>query len=235
MMKTTPRRAALAAATWLLPAGVLLAAALPAAAQSYAYGVTVYSGQRLTGVSETFSRDVETLRETRFGTNRVVSVRVSPGCKAILYEKSGFRGQSVELRDNDNDLGNTPLGRNQASSLRVWCRGNGPSYHQDWDGEQPRGYTYVPHDAGRGVTLYRDRNAQGPSQTFDRDVSDLSYTRFGDDKVSSLDVSPGCEATLFSERNFRGRSTTFRERDNNLSNTPVGEDTTSSLRIRCNR
>ena len=83
------------------------------------------------------------------------------------------------------------------------------------------------------MTLFRDRDRRGPSQTFDRDVPDLSGTSIGARTASSVAVPRGCTAILFEGPGYRGRSTTFRDDDNNLSNTPVGEDTASSLRVSC--
>ena len=85
----------------------------------------------------------------------------------------------------------------------------------------------------QGVTLYRDRDLRGPSQTFYDDVPDLKYTQFGSRRASSIAVSPGCDAVLYEHPYYRGRSTTFRDDDNNLKNTDVGEDTVSSMRVNC--
>ena len=85
----------------------------------------------------------------------------------------------------------------------------------------------------QGVTLYRDRDLRGPSQTFYDDVPDLKYTQFGSRRASSVAVSPGCYAVLYEHPHYRGRSTTFRDDDNNLRNTDVGEDTVSSMRVNC--
>ena len=85
----------------------------------------------------------------------------------------------------------------------------------------------------QGVTLYRDRHLQGPSQTFYDDVPDLKYTHLGSRRASSIAVPPGCTAVLYELPYYRGRSTTFHDTDNDLSNTTVGEDTASSLRVNC--
>lgn len=198
----------------------LLAAALFAAAPAPADppGVTLYEGVWLSGERATFDRDVFDLNDTRFGARRTSSVGVARGCRVTLYELSGYRGRSVELTERDNDLGNTRLGRDSVSSLRVDCRGGG-----GWDSG----------DRDRGVTLYVDADLEGFSMTFREDVPDLERTRFGARRASSIAVPPGCVATLFTEPYYRGRSTTFRESDNRLKNTAVGNDTASSMRVDC--
>ncbi len=199
----------------LAPLALVLLGALPATAQPR--GVTLYSGTSQIGRNQTFTRDEPDLDDTRFGVGRTSSVSVAAGCLAVLYEQPGYRGRRVTVREPDNDLGNTPLGRNSVGSIKVRC-----------DDDRP----FDPPPS-RGVTLYRDRDREGPSETFDRDVPDLRYSIVGARRASSIDVTPGCVGVLFERPYYEGRSTQFREADNNLGNTQVGEDTASSLRVRC--
>jgi hypothetical protein len=85
----------------------------------------------------------------------------------------------------------------------------------------------------QGVTVFRDRYLNGPSQTFWDDVPDLRYSQIGARRASSIAVPPGCTAVLYDRPYFQGRSTVFRDNDNDLSNTPVGEDSAQSLRVNC--
>jgi hypothetical protein len=211
---------------------LLVLAAFAGAGQAPAQGVTLFRDRYLQGPSQTFHDDVPDLRYTQLGSRRASSIQVPPGCVAVLYERPGFRGRSTTFRDSDNDLSNTAVGEDTASSLRVNCRRSGPEghYRPDWRVDHAGPLEPAPP---RGVVLYRDREARGPSQFFDRDVPDLDRTRFGSRMASSVDVSPGCIAILYEFPGFRGRRTEFHERDNNLRNTAVGEDTVSSLQIRC--
>jgi hypothetical protein len=193
----------------------------------------LYRERNLRGPSQTFHDDVPDLRYTQLGSRRASSIFVPPGCVAILFERPGYRGRRAEFREPDNDLSNTAVGEDSASSMRVNCRHERREepenhYHPDWHADRPE-----PSSRARGVVLYRDREASGPSQFFDKDVPDLERTRFGSRMASSIDVSPGCIAILYEQPGFRGRRTEFKERDNNLKNTAVGEDTASSLQVRC--
>ncbi len=212
-----------------LPAVLVLAAAA-AARPATAQGVTLFRDRDQRGPSQTFHDDVPDLRYTQFGSRRASSVNVPAGCVAILFARPGFRGRRAEFRESDNNLSNTTVGEDSASSLRVNCRHEGPDTHfyPDWQADRPE-----PSSGARGVVLYRDREARGPSQFFDRDVPDLDRTQFGSRMASSIDVSQGCVAILWELPGFRGRRAEFRERDNNLRNTSVGEDTASSLQVRC--
>lgn len=208
-----------------MPRTLLLAVAVLAAAPAAAQ-VTLYSGTYLQGERQTFRGDIGDLDDTPFGANHASSVDVAPGCVVTLFERRQFRGRSVEIRDRDNNLGNTPVGRNAVSSFQIRC-----SRENDGGGfvpSRPR-----PERPRRGAVLYRDRDLDGPSELFERDARDLSRSSIGPRRASSVDVAPGCLATLYSEPDYRGRETTFREADNNLGNTPVGEDAAMSIRIRC--
>ena len=149
------------------------------------------------------------------------------------------------MQEDDNDLRNAAL--RTVGSVRVRCgRDEGwgevctrPGTRWNWsDGESPTRDAYDLRDEDRrrpgfGVTLYRDRNMNGPSESFTGDVGDLRSSRVGARKASSIRVPRGCVATLYAQPGFRGRSTEFREDDNNLRNTDVGEDTASSIRVDC--
>ncbi|HEY3349866.1 MAG TPA: beta/gamma crystallin-related protein [Thermoanaerobaculia bacterium] len=233
----TPRRP-------ILGSVLVLWAALGFTFNARAQGVTLFQNHHLAGPNQTFHDDVPDLMYTQFGSRRAASIAVPPGCMAVLYQYPYYRGRSTVFRDDDNNLGNTPVGEYSASSLRVNCRHDGPEthYHPDWhvDHPPPQRWDRDADDwrppwpeGGRGAILYRDREGRGPSQFFNRDVPDLDRTRLGSRTASSVDVSPGCILTLYEFPGYRGRQTDFRERDNNLRNTGVGEDTASSLRIRC--
>lgn len=182
-------------------------------------GMTLYSGTRKTGDSQAFYEDVPDLRDTRFGAGRARSLTIARGCVARLYSLPGYRGIYIESPGDDNDLGNTRLGRDAAASLQLRCGGR-----RAWDGGGGERL---------GVTLFSGRHREGDSETFDRDVRDLARTRFGAGRARSLDVSPGCVARVFQLPGFRGRYQDFRAVDNNLGNTAVGENAASSLRVRC--
>ncbi len=191
---------------------------------SYGPGVTLFRDRNLSGPSETFDRDVRDLSRTRIGARTASSIAVPRGCVATLYELPNFRGRKTDFRDDDNNLRNTAVGEDEASSLRVTCGDDRDDDRYDDRYRRP---------AGPGVTLYRDINLEGPSETFTRDERDLSKTSIGARTVSSLTVPRGCVATLYELPFFRGRSTEFRDTDNNLKNTTLGNDVASSLRIRC--
>lgn len=215
-------------------------------------GVTLFTDTQLEGRSESFGDDEPDVARTRLGNRRVRSVRVAEGCRVLLFEGRGFRGRTAEILEDDNDLGNA--GFSTIGSLRVRCDGSGGSYggsgsNGEWgelrgrgkgwnwnEGDLPSRDPYDPRASeseGYGVTLFRDRDLRGPSQTFNGNVPDLRNSQIGARRASSIRVPRGCTATLYRQPGFRGRSTEFRDDDRNLGNTSVGEDTASSLRVDC--
>lgn len=214
-------------------------------AGAQAPGVTLFSDIDRDGRSERITYDEPDVRRTSLGNRPVRSVEVSEGCRVLLFEGRSFRGRVVEVREDDNDLRNADL--QTVGSVRVRCgRDEGwgevrprPGTSWSWtDGDDRRdrdGYDRRDRDRREtfGVTLFRDRNLNGPSETFTGDVADLRSSRIGSRKASSIRVPRGCTAILYAQPGFRGRSAEFREDDNNLKNTQVGEDTTSSIRVDC--
>ena len=68
------------------------------------------------------------------------------------------------------------------------CRSGGQG-GDDWGGSG----TSRPY----GVTLHRDPQFRGSSETFTRDVPDMRRTQGGDDAVTSVSISRGCRARLY--------------------------------------
>lgn len=188
-------------------------------------GVTLYSDVDLEGPSQVFATDVPDLERTRLGARRASSIDVPKGCAATLYSEPGYRGRSTTFRGPNTDLRNTPVGNDTASSLRVDCGGNP---HVPGGSRPP-----VPAPGGDGVTLFRDKDLRGSSETFRSDVPDLDGTRVGARSASSIEVPPGCRAILFSEPGYRGQSTTFDGPNRDLRNTGVGNDRAQSIRVTC--
>jgi hypothetical protein len=93
--------------------------------------------------------------------------------------------------------------------------------------------TAFAQPGGGGVTLYEHENFRGRSQTFYHDVPSLEGTSFGNDRASSVRVSPGCTVVLYRDTNYRGNPSTLRQDVTSLQGSIVGNDAVSSLRIDC--
>lgn len=84
-------------------------------------GVTLFNDADFRGREETFYDDVHDLGGTRIGSDAAGSVRVAPGCRAILYRDRGFRGQSAVVTGDVSSLKFTPVGTDSVSSIEVDC------------------------------------------------------------------------------------------------------------------
>ncbi len=183
---------------------------------------TLYAGGNFSGRSETFYGDVERLAETSVGNDTVSSVQVERGCRLELFEHPGYGGNSAVLTGDVPDMRRTILGNDRASSMRLDCdRG---------------GYGGGYGDYGRGgVTLYAGGDYSGRSETFYGDVDRLAETSVGNDTVSSVRISPGCEVELFEHPGYGGHATVLSDDVPDMRRTSLGNDRASSLRLYCRR
>ncbi len=102
------------------------------------------------------------------------------------------------------------------------------------DGQSSGGGWGSSSQAGdRGVTLYRDINFSGVSETFTHDVPDMRSTRIGNDQATSLRVGGDCRARLFQDINYRGAYAEVTSDDRDLRGSAVGNDSVTSVRVRC--
>lgn len=141
-------------------------ALVPSAGARSRPGVTVFVHSEYRGPSQTFTSDVPTLRRTSVGDDQASSLRVEPGCRAILYGNSDYRGSRVVVEEDVPDLSWTPIGNDRLSSIEVDCSPR-------WDDER------------RGVVLYAGGDFRGTSQWFDHDDPDLRDDPIGNDHASS--------------------------------------------------
>ncbi len=191
-------------------------------------GIILYEQRGYRGRSAQFTTgQVRDLRNSAIGNATARSVRIEPGCQAVLYQRPDFEGRSTTITKDVFDLGQTSVGNDSVTSLTMDCRARDRSREmQRYGGRiEPRG--------SLGVTLFEHAGFAGVSETFDRDVEDLTNTRIGRDRASSVRVSPGCVAILFEDSDFRGRSIEVRTEISNLRNTALGDNEVSSLKLEC--
>ncbi len=189
-------------------------AALESQPMPQAGGVTLYEQPGFGGHSETFTHSDPRLADNSIRDNAASSVRVAPGCEAILFEGADYQGRRTWATQDVADLGATDLGSRAASSIQIQCR--------------------AATIERRGVSLFTDDSFRGREEKyFDHDAS-LEDNLVRNDSVSSVKVDQGCRATLYEHTNFQGRSFVATGDVRSLRNTPVGNDSVSSLRVECN-
>lgn len=198
-----------------------------AGASSDSGGVTLHRDLKFTGVSEAFTSDVPDLRGSRIGDDEATSVSISQGCRARLYQHLNYEGAYTEVSSSMTDLRGSKVGDDSATSLQVRCDGWG--WNDDRDDERGISASSV----SRGVTLHRDLNFTGVSETFTSDVPDLRNSRIGDDQATSVSVSRGCQARLYQHLNYEGAYTEVNSSMDALRGSKVGDDSVTSIKVRC--
>jgi hypothetical protein len=197
------------------------------------HGVTLHRDLNFTGVSETYAKDVPDMRTTRFGDDHATSVSISRGCTARLYRDLNFQGAYTEVTNDIGDLRGSRVGDDQVTSLQVRCGGGGWGGGDSWGGGDEWG------DSGSsrpyGVTLHRDLDYTGTSETFTHDVPDLRGSRVGNDEATSVSISRECQARLYQHPDYEGDYTEVNGDIGDLRGSRVGNDSVTSLRVRCNR
>jgi hypothetical protein len=201
-------------------------------------GVTLYSNGDFRGTSEVFVGDNADLRRSRVGADSASSVRVDPGCRAILYSDASFRGRSMEVTYDLPSLGGTAVGNDSVSSLRVTCgadSGDDHGHHHPGD-DRPQLAREPVRSGGpdrSGVTIFWRDDFHGRSHFFADDHSNLGSTAFGNNQASSIILDPGCRVTLYAAINYQGRSATLTDNERHLGQTSVGDNSVNSLQVSC--
>lgn len=179
-----------------------------------AMGVTLYEDIRFGGPRETLYTDDPDLGDNSIRRDTVSSLRVDPGCTAVLFEQTGFKGRSVAVTGEVEDLRPSPIGHDSLASIEVHC------------GEARRGKR-------QAITLYEHTNFEGAEETFYYDDPRLRDNLIGGNSASSVRVDPGCRVTLYKKRNYRGSSIVLMEDQSDLRASAIGNDAVASLRVKC--
>jgi len=182
------------------------------------------------------------LSRTPIGLDAVSSIRVIDmraygpveGAGVTLYRHSGFRGDNIALAENAPQLRGTPLGNDEASSVRV--------------------------SPGFVATLYEHDDYRGRAIEVRGEIADLRDTTLGNDSVSSVAVRWDPEAAplnrgrlnrrdqgfdwdrdrddrdpdvvlLYNKTGYEGDGLAIRENIANLRYSAIGNDAVCSLRI----
>ena len=159
------------------------------------------------------------VRSERAGSNEWTYWRESRSNRCVMVKESDNRYRIIEyVMDFD-------------------CQGQGGG--DSWDGGHSGGDSWDGSGQGsggtheRGVTLFRDLNFTGVSETYTNDVPDMRRTRFGDDHATSVSIGRGCTARLYRDLNFQGAYTEVTSDIGDLRGSRVGDDQVTSLQVRC--
>ncbi len=167
----------------------------------------LYSDDDFRGRSLDLSAPVPDLHSRGFG-DQASSICIPSGWRVVLYEDTGYRGQSLVL-DGPREVFNLDddYFGDRASSIDVQAPGR---WRQGSDERWPSGSGSVgnqgqPQDCDRYPVVFSDSGFRGRSLRLDNSVSDLSSLGFGD-QISSICVPSGWRVVFYSDSNYRGDS-----------------------------
>lgn len=181
--------------------------------------VQLYTKKHFKGRVETISSNDPDLSDNLGHKERLRSMRIPSNCIVTLYEHKGYRGREITLRGDIGDLDHTPFGRDSAKSIRI-----------EW--ERPAPQLPRPRPPSReAVFLFVDVGFRGASEAVFEDIPDLGATVIGNDRLSSLKLTPGVEVILYEHVGYRGKQERLVYDDSNLRDNYVGNDCVSSIRI----
>jgi hypothetical protein len=87
----------------------------------------------------------------------------------------------------------------------------------------------------QGAALYTSKDYTGASQIFSTDATNLTSTKVGDDRTTSVRVAPGCRVRLFENPGFKGAYLELAQDTPTLKGQAVSVNQASSLQVRCGR
>ena len=137
---------------------------------------------------------------------------------------SRVTGADVQMQGDSGTTSSSGSASNESPGQQSWGGGAAPGSSLTTSSNPP----------DFGITLYRDLNLRGVSQTFTDDVADLRGSRIGDDQATSVAVRGGCRARLHRDPHFRGGFIEIGADVVDLRRTGMGDDTATSIEVRCN-
>lgn len=153
------------------------------------------------------NESTHSLQTSGFGNDNAKSIRVTGDWRAVLFHGENYEGAKQLFTSSDNDLSDTAVGNNQASSIQV--RKVDPTR----------------------VILYDLGDLNGEPFPSDRTVVNLENWFFND-KAESVRVDPGYEVIICSDANFRGVCGRTNVNKNDLNDVAYGlRNNVSSVRV----
>lgn len=195
-------------------------------------GITLFEHPDFDGRSETFYADDSNFTDNFIRHDAASSVRVDPGCRAVLYEHPDFDGRASVITEDLVYLGSSRVGNDTVSSVEVRC--DGAQFSSNRQGRSDRGTRSASYRReGRGITLFEHQGFDGRQEFFSDDDERLNDNEIRQDSVSSVRVDPGCEAVLYEHPDFQGRATVVTSDVTDLNGSRVGNDSVSSIEVLC--
>ncbi|MCI4664422.1 MAG: hypothetical protein MRY74_06835 [Neomegalonema sp.] len=200
----------------------------------------LYSNVRLRGVAQGLQDGETKGRFNFFLDKRVSSVRVAPGCRAVLFSRRGLTGDRLPVRETLTHLPGDWKNRARSAACECGRRGDRDRRGRDSLGrpndrradQRKFGDGAPPRLSRRGAACiaFRDRGFRGAWRSFARDEGKKRVGRRLRSDISSIQVARGCRAVVEFGAPYR---MVLRESVRRLPR--AVDDRAVSLRCRCGR
>ena len=211
--------------------------------------VCLYQDVQYRGWEECFNVGDE-ITDLRSHRNSTSSIRVFGRARVVVYEHTGFEGESAEFSSDVPDLGRRAISgshtwNDRIDSLKVVSGfgragggngpfGNGPVGRDDRDIRREERFS-------DGICVYEHSNYEGRSECWGAgaDLGNLGRSGWSD-KISAIRVFGRARAVLYRDINFRGESIVVDQDVPDLARIRAGgfsswNNQISSLRVQAER
>lgn len=171
------------------------------------------------------ARDYPTPQSMGLANDSVSSIMVGANVEVVLCADNDFQGACETFGSNSDSLGNTSVGNDNVSSLRIVMKaGANPA-------QRPGGTPFCTPNANQ-VAIFNDSQFGGACKILNPgDYRTPQSMGMPNDSVSSIMVGANVEVALCADDDFQGACEAFGANNDFLGNTSVGNDNVSSMRI----
>ena len=179
-------------------------------------GIKFFTGANYTGNVGVYGKGKSALQDPI--RNNVQSFKLSPGCRASLYDKFDYTGNCKTFTSDKSSLSGTGLNKDIAS-VEVRCgTETGP---------------YCPADAPfTGIRMFTGGAYTGSIKDYGQGKHVLTSPFLNN--VASFKLSQGCKASVYDKQDYSGTCKTFSSDQSTLEGTGIRNDI-GSMEVRCNQ
>lgn len=214
--------------------GFIFAAAETASAQfckPNANQVAIFNDANYGGMCKILNpREYPTPQSMGMPNDSVSSIMVGANVEVVLCADNDFQGACETFGSNNDFLGNTSVGNDNVSSMRIVMKAGANPAPQPAPAQGSGGPFCRPN--ANQVAIFNDSNYGGTCKILNPgDFRTPQSMGMPNDSVSSIMVGANVEAQLCADDNFQGTCDTFDTNNDFLGNASVGNDNVSSMRI----
>ncbi len=141
--------------------------------------------------------------------DQISSIRIPPGCEAVVYRDRHFRGASASISTSTTYIGDRM--NDQISSVKCQCEPSRDHWENGWGAWKHQSSAYPK------CQFYQHSNFRGRVYSLNANSSGQYVGDPVNDQISSIRIAPGCRAVVYEHAAMKGKSRTFYASQNYLS------------------